>query len=81
MTPRQLDWRNPLGAETYECFRYICNMKKNMLEAARDNGAFSTVQPTSTLPTGAGIPSSKNKPKGVFTTFDQSDPYSDDETF
>ena len=38
MTRRSLDWRNPLGQATYECFRYICTMKKNMLEAARDNG-------------------------------------------
>ena len=22
MTNRQLDWRNPLGVDTYECFRY-----------------------------------------------------------
>ena len=30
MTRRHLDWRNPLGADTYECFRYICTMEKNM---------------------------------------------------
>ena len=44
MTRRDLDWRNPLGEETYKCFRYRCVMEKNMLEAARDNGGFSTVQ-------------------------------------
>ena len=27
MKCRQLDWRNPLGAETYECFRYIFTME------------------------------------------------------
>ena len=54
-------------------------MEKNMLEAARDNGGFSTVQPNSNPPSGGGITSSKNKPKGVFTTFDHSDPESDDE--
>ena len=32
---------------------------------------------TSNLPTGGGVTSSKNKTKGVFTTFDQSDPESD----
>ena len=42
MTRRCLDWRNPLGPDTYECFRYICTMEKNMLKAARDNGGFST---------------------------------------
>ena len=78
MTLRQLDWRNPLGAETYECFRYICTMEKNMLEAARDNGGFSTLQSTPTLPTNTGITSSKYKSKGVFATFDQSGPDSDD---
>ena len=50
-----------------------------MLEAARDNGGFSTLQSNPTLPTNTGITSSKNKSKGVFATFDQSDPDSDDE--
>ena len=54
-------------------------MEKNILEAARDNGGFSTGQPTSNPPTASGVTSSKNKPKGVFTTFDHSDPESDDE--
>ena len=44
MTRRNLDWRNPLGLDTYECFRYIYTMEKNMLEAARDNGGFNTSQ-------------------------------------
>ena len=79
MTRRQLDWRNPLGAETCECFRYICTMEKNMLEAARDNGSFITLQSNPTPPTNTKITSSKNKSKGVFTTFDQFDPESDDE--
>ena len=78
MTQRNLDWRNLLGEETYKCFRYICTMEKNMLEAARDNGGFNTVQATSNFPTGGGVTSSKNKTKGVFTTFDQSDPESED---
>ena len=43
MTCQHLDWRNPLGAETYDCFRYICKMEKNMLEAARGNGGFSSL--------------------------------------
>ena len=47
MTRRDLDWRNPLGEDTYKCFRYTCVMEKNMLEAARDNGGFTTV-PAST---------------------------------
>ena len=42
MTRQHLDWRNPLGSDTYDCFRYICTMEKNMLEAARDNWGFST---------------------------------------
>ena len=76
MTRRNLDWRNPLGQDTYECFRYICTMEKNMLEGARDNGGFSTSQP-SLLPTNTGAILSKGKSKGVFTTFDHSDPESD----
>ena len=79
MTRRKLDWRNPLGEETYECFRYICTMEKNMLEAARDNGGFSTVQATYNLPTSGGVTLSKNKTKGVFATFDHSDLESEDE--
>ena len=78
MTHQQLDWRNPLGLETYECFRYICTMEKNMLEATRDNGGFSTLQSNPTLPTSTGVTSSKNKSRGGFATFDQSDPDSDD---
>ena len=79
MTRRNLDWRNPLGEGTYKCFRHICVRKKNMLEAARDNGGFSTVQATSNRPTGGGVATSKNKAKGVFTAFDHSDPESEDE--
>ena len=78
MTRRNLNWRNPLGQDTYECFRYICTMEKNMLEAARDNGGFST--PQSLLPpANTGVIPSKSKSKGVFTNFDQPDPDSDDE--
>ena len=78
MTRRNLNWRNPLGQDTYECFRYICTMEKNTIEAARDNGGFST--PQSLLPpaTTRVVPS-QGKSKGVFTTFDQSEPESDDE--
>ena len=65
MTRRNLDWRNPLGEDTYNCFR--------------DNGGFSTVQTTPNLSTGGGAALSKNKAKGVFTTFDFSDPDSEDE--
>ena len=50
-----------------------------MLEAARDNGGFSTVQTTPNLPTGGGAALPKNKAKGVFTTFDFLDPESEDE--
>ena len=79
MTRRHLDWRNPLGSDTYDCFRYICTMEKNMLEAARDNGGFST--PQSALPPSlsTGVIPSKGKSVGVFTTFNQSDPDSDDD--
>ena len=44
MTRQQLDCRNPLGSDAYDCFRYICTMEKNILGAARDNGGFSTSQ-------------------------------------
>ena len=78
MTRRHLDWRNSLGQDTYECFRYICTMEKNILEAARDNGGFSTPQ---SLPpsVSTGVIPPKGKSKGVFTTFDQSEPESDDD--
>ena len=54
-------------------------MEKNMLEAARDNGGFSTVQATSTAPTGCSSTSAKNKSKGVFSILNLSDPESKDE--
>ena len=79
MTRRNLDWRNPLGEDTCNCLRHICVMEKNMLEAARDNRGFSTVQTTPNLPTAGGAALPKNKAKGVFTTFDFSDPDSEDE--
>ena len=79
MTRRHLDWRNPLGSDTYDCFRYICTMEKNMLEATRNNGGFSTPQSVPTPSLSAGVNPSKGKSKGVFTTFDQSDPDSDDD--
>ena len=50
-----------------------------MLEAARDNGGFSIPQSIPTLSLNPGVSSSKNKSKGVFTNFDQSDPESDDD--
>ena len=50
-----------------------------MLEAARDNGGFSTVQKTAVAPTGGGSTSAKNKAEGMFTTFDHFDPESEDE--
>ena len=40
---------------------------------------FVGLQAISNLPTRGGVTSSKNKTKGVFATFDQSDPESDDE--
>ena len=49
MTRRHLDWRNPLGSDTYDCFRYICTMEKKMLETARDNGGFSTLDSSYTF--------------------------------
>ena len=30
MTRRHLDWRNPLGQDTYECFRYIWRLPEIM---------------------------------------------------
>ena len=48
MTRRSLEWRNPLGKKTYECFRYICTMEKNMLDAL-DNGGFSNIQSSQPL--------------------------------
>ena len=48
-----------------------------MLGAARDNGGFIIPQSTPTPSISTGVSSSKNKSKGVFTTFDQSDPDSD----
>ena len=63
-----------LGLE--KSLRYFCTMEKNMFEAPRDNGGFTTVQAISNLPTNPPT-SSKNKAKGVFTTFDHSDPESE----
>ena len=82
MTRRDLDWRNPLGEDTYKCFRYTCVMEKNMLEAARDNGGFTTAPAsTSAAPATRGnIASSKGKSKGIFTALNASDPESEDET-
>ena len=71
MTRRSFDWRNPLGQD--ECLRYICTMERSMLEAARDNGGFSTSQP-SLPPAKTGVIPPKGKSKGVFATFDHSDP-------
>ena len=76
MTRRSLDWRNPLGQDTYECFKYIYTMERNMLEAARDNGGFNTSQP-SLPPATTGVIPPKGKSKGVFATFDNSDSESD----
>ena len=50
MTRRDLDWRNPLGQDTYKCFRYVCVMEKNMLEAARDNGGFAAAPLSTSAP-------------------------------
>ena len=82
MTRRDLDWRNPLGEDTYKCFRYTCVMEKNMLEAARDNGGFTTAPAsTSAAPATSGnIAPSKGKSKGIFTALNASDPESEDET-
>ena len=49
-----------------------------MLEAARDNGGFSTPQ-LLPPPVSTGVVPPKGKSKGVFTTFDQSEPESDDD--
>ena len=49
-----------------------------MLEAARDNGGFSTVQATSLAPTSGSSTPAKNKSKGVFATLNLSDPESED---
>ena len=53
-------------------------MEKNMLEAARDNGGFSTPL-SSPPPVNTGVIPLKGKSKGRFTTFDQSELESDDE--
>ena len=60
MTRRSLDWRNSLEQDTYECFRYICTMERNILGAARDNGGFNTSQP-SLPPATAGVIPPKGK--------------------
>ena len=54
MTRRDLDWRNPLGEDTYKCFRFTCGMEKNMLEAARDNGGFNTAPAVAPVITAIG---------------------------
>ena len=48
-------------------------------EYVRDTGGFSIPQAISTPSLNPGVSSSKNKSKGVFTTFDHSDPDSDDD--
>ena len=48
------------------------------MEAARDNAGFSTSQTAPTPSLNTGVNSSKGK-EGVFTTFDHSDPESDDD--
>ena len=50
-----------------------------MLEAARDTGGYSTPQSVPTPSLRAGVNQLKGKSKGIFTTFDQSDPDSDDD--
>ena len=71
MTRRSLEWRNPLGKKTYECFRYICTMEKNMLDAL-DNGGFSNTQSSQPL-ISTGANPAKGKSKGIFATFDAAD--------
>ena len=68
-----------MGEETYKCFRYICVMEKNMLEAARDNGGFNSVQGPSSASTSSSNMSAKSKSKGVFATINLSDPESEEE--
>ena len=51
-----------------------------MLEAARYNGGFSTPQSIPPPSLSTGVIPSKGKSKGVFTTFDQSDLESEDES-
>ena len=60
MATRTLDWRNPLGKETFECFRYIYTLEKNMLESARDNGGFSNNQPSQPLISTVANPAKEN---------------------
>ena len=72
MTRRSLDWINLLGKETYECFRYICTMEKNMLEAARDNGGFSNIQLSQPVLSTVANPA-KGKSTGIFATLDASE--------
>ena len=54
-------------------------MEKNMLEDVRDNGGFSNPQSAPPPSLSTGVIPWKGKSKGVFTTFDQSDPDSDDD--
>ena len=53
-----------------------------MLEAARDNGGFTTTpaSPSAAPPTSGNIAPSKGKSKGIFTALNVSDPESEDET-
>ena len=51
-----------------------------MLEAVRDNGSFSTPQSIPPPSLSTGMAPSKGKSKGVFTSFEQSDPESEDES-
>ena len=53
-------------------------MEKHTLEAAQDNGGFSTSQPSLPLAS-TGVNTLKGKSKGGFATFDSSDPESDGE--
>ena len=50
-----------------------------MLEAAKDNGGFSTVQAPSTTANSGSNTSAKGKSKGIFATLNLSDPESEDE--
>ena len=51
-----------------------------MLEAVRDNGGFSTPQSIPPPSLSTGVIPLKGKSKRVFTTFDQSNPESEDES-
>ena len=44
MTVARLDFRNPVGAETFNCFKRVCIIKKNTIEISRSDPSSKEVQ-------------------------------------